>query len=312
MMKAGSRLRHVAAKLVTDQKGNVIAVAALSMVAMLAMSGLVVDGGSLYIARAQMQKAANAAALSGAQELTVSEASAEEVARHVLHSHREEEGVDLLDIRMKDQITVGLTREVPLSFAGIFGIDSAPVSVSATAELGLMGEASGAAPIGIDERTQLVYNEIYTLKVEPGGQQSGFFGILALDGPGASTYSDNLRFGYKGILKLDDIIETQTGNIAGKTREAIEERIRNCPYPDGEMHHRDCPRVLLVPVYQPYNHNSNQLKKVQITGFAYFYVIGMENNNDTYIKGRFIERTGTGFVDPDAADKGAFSIRLTE
>ncbi|WP_274363980.1 pilus assembly protein TadG-related protein [Paenibacillus thermotolerans] len=311
-MKSADWLKHSAWKLVTEQKGNVIAVAALSMVAMLAIGGLVVDGGSLYVARMQMQKAANAAALSGAQELTTDQTSVEAVARHVLHQHKEEEGIDVLDIRMKDSVTVGLTREVPLGFAGIFGIKSTPVSVSATAQLGIMGEAKGAAPIGIDDRTELVYNQIYTLKVEPGGQQSGFFGILALDGPGASTYSDNLRYGYKGLVKLDDIIDTQTGNIAGKTREAIEERIRNCPYPEGEMHHRDCPRVLLVPVYKPYDQNSNQLKKVRITGFAYFYVIGMEKDNDTYIKGKFIERVGTGIVDPGAAGKGAFSIRLTE
>jgi Na+-translocating ferredoxin:NAD+ oxidoreductase RnfG subunit len=295
-----------------DQRGNVLVLASLSMAALLAMAGLVIDGGMLMATRTQLQKTANAAALSAAQELTNTESSVALVAETVLLHHGEQEQMDVLDIKMGERVRVGLTDEMPLGFAGLFGFDTATVSVSAAAELGRMGSARGAAPLGIDESIPLVYNQEYRLKVDNTGVEAGYFGVLALGGPGAATYEDNLRYGYQGTIQLEDILETQTGNIAGKTRSSIAERITNCPYPPLEMHHRDCPRILLVPVYRPYNVQSNQLKEIEVTGFAYFYITKPMDPHDTYITGIFIERAGTGFVDAGAADKGAYAIRLTE
>ncbi|MCI3926853.1 pilus assembly protein TadG-related protein [Paenibacillus sp. TRM 82003] len=295
-----------------DERGNVMALVSLSMVALLAMTGLVLDGGMLMATRAQMQKAANAAALSAAQELTHTENAVRAVAGEVLHAHGEHEHMDLMDISMGDRVQVGLTDEQSLGFAGLFGIEAAPVSVAATAELGAMGAAIGAAPLGIDENIPLVYNQEYKLKVDNTGVEAGYFGVLALGGPGAATYEDNLRFGYQGWIELRDVLETQTGNIAGKTRSSIAERLNDCLYPEGEMFHRDCPRILLVPVYRPYSQDSNQLKSVEVTGFAYFYITAPMNPKDTYITGKFVQRTGTGHVSEHAADKGAYAIRLTE
>lgn len=295
-----------------DERGNVIALVSLSLGALLVFTGLVIDGGMMMATRAHMQKAANAAALSAAQELTANEASVGTVAETVLRSHGEHGHMDRLDISLKDRVHVGLTADVRLGFAGLFGFDTAPVSVAATAELGLMGAGIGAAPLGINENIQLVYGEEYKLKVDETEVEAGYFGVLALGGPGAATYEDNLRFGYQGWIELEDILETQTGNIAGKTRSSIKERIENCPHPEGEMFHRDCSRILLVPVYRPHNFHSNQLKQVEVTGFAYFYITKPMDPHDTHITGKFIERAGTGFVKPEAADKGAFAIRLTE
>jgi len=295
-----------------DERGNVVALVSLSLTALLAFAGLVVDGGMLMATRAQMQKAANAAALSAAQELTNSETAVAAVAETVLHAHGEDGHMDRLQVSMKDRVQVGLSAHVPLGFAGIFGFDTAEVAVAATAELGVMGAAIGAAPLGIDENIRLVYGQEYRLKVDSTGVETGYFGVLALGGTGSQTYEDNLRFGYQDWIEKSDILQTQTGNIAGKTRNAIAERLLDCPYPEGEMFHRDCPRILLVPVYRPYNVQSNQMKEVQVTGFAYFYITKPMSPNDTYITGKFVERAGTGFVKPEAASKGAFAIRLTE
>ncbi len=299
-------------RMLTNERGNVVLLMALSLMLLLAMAGIVIDGGSLYVARAQLQKAANAAALSGAQELTGASNDVERIARETLHFHHEETSLDLLDIQMEDQVSVGLTRTVPLGFSGILGVDDVPVSVAATAELGVIGEAMGAAPLGIDESIPLVYNQEYRLKVDSSGVDTGNFGVLALGGPGAATYEDNLRFGYGDSIGIGDILETQTGNIAGKTRRSVKERITNCPYPPGEMFHRDCPRILLVPVYRPYNQTSNQLKEVEVTGFSYFYITEPMSSHDTSITGKFIKRAGTGFIKAEAVDRGALAIRLTE
>ena len=57
-------------KLFKKENGNALVLVSLAMMALLAMGGLAIDGGMLFMTKAQLQKAANAAVLSGAQELT--------------------------------------------------------------------------------------------------------------------------------------------------------------------------------------------------------------------------------------------------
>jgi len=186
------------------------------------------------------------------------------------------------------------------------------LKVHAAAELAVMGEASGAAPLGIDDRVELDYYKEYKLKVDQTESEYGYFGILALGGPGAATYEDNLRDGYQDPLELGDVIDTQTGNIAGKTRRVVKEKVsHDCNYTPSETLERDCERVLLVPVYTPYKQGGNQLKHVEITGFAYFYITEPMDWKDTSITGMFVKRAGKGVYESGAYDKGAYAIRLT-
>jgi len=305
-------MRKMRLRLLAGEQGNTLVLTALVMVVLLGMTALVVDGGTLYVTKSHLQKTANAAVLSGAQELTVSEANVKSVVNKVLDEHQETGSLTSTDVKLGDKVTVKLEREVPLGFARLLGIPSAQVSVKAAAEIQTMGSAVGAAPLGIDESIPLVFNKEYKLKVDQTEVSNGYFGILALGGPGASTYSDNLRYGYKAELEVGDVIDTQTGNIAGKTRDGVEYRINNCPYPEGEYEHRDCARIILVPVYKPVNYSGGQLKHIEITGFAYFYITKPMDPKDTSITGMFIERAGTGIVKPGAVHKGAYAIRLTE
>jgi hypothetical protein len=114
--------------------------------------------------------------------------------------------------------------------------------------------------------------------------------------------------GFDGEIKIGDIINTQTGNIAGPTKSAVDYLISTC----SDMTDRDCPRILLIPVYVPYNVESNQMKQVKITGFAYFYILEPMNSLDKTIKGIFLKRVGTGFQLEDAENNGAYTIRLVE
>lgn len=296
-----------------NQDGSTLPLVALMLVGLLAMTGLVIDMGTLYVTKSHLQKTANAAVLSGAQELTSSDTAVTQVVQHILDDHNERPSLQSLSIELEHKVAIDLEKDVYLKFAQLLGIDRLPVKVHAAAQLGVMGQAEGAAPLGIDEAIPLEFGRTYKLKVDQTEVEQGNFGILALGGPGANTYEDNLRFGYKEELKIGDVIETQTGNIAGKTRSSIRERIENCPYEVGDIHHRDCSRILLVPVYRPFQHESGkQLKKVEITGFAYFYITEPMSPQDTAITGQFIKRSGRGFVDSGASANGAYTIRLTE
>lgn len=297
---------------ISEQNGNAAVLTGLTMAVLLSFTALVVDGGMLFVTKAHLQKTANAAVLSGVQELTESEEKVKAVVDEVLAYHDEAGSHQATAVVLGQKVTVELRKEVKLGFSRIFGVDTAAAAAKASAEIGFMGSAVGAAPVGIDESIPLEYGKQYKLKVDETEVAAGNFGILALGGGGARTYEDNLKYGYQNELKVGDIIDTQTGNIAGKTQTGIQLRIDDCPYPAGELFHRDCPRILLVPVYRPYNVNGNQIKQVEITGFAFFYVKSPMDMHDKTINGEFLKRADTGFIKPGAVDRGAFAIRLTE
>ncbi|NDI36374.1 pilus assembly protein TadG-related protein [Chengkuizengella sediminis] len=302
------KLKHF----IHEEKGSSLVLVSISLVVLLAFVGLVVDFGKVYVIKTDLQKVANAAALSGAQELTNNEANVMEVVDTILNEHGQQNNLETTEINMEQDVTVFLSENVSLSFSKILGFTNIDVPVRAKAEIKAMGSAIGVAPLGIDESIPLQYDLEYQLKVDQTGVDTGNFGILALGGTGAKTYETNLRNGYDQEIKIGDILDTQTGNIAGKTRSAVNERIDDCQYIPGDEIPRDCSRIILVPVYRPYNQTSNQLKEVEVVGFAYFYLLEPMSHRDTAITGMFIKRTGTGSTSEGVSNKGAYAIRLTD
>ena len=87
-----------------------------------------------------------------------------------------------------------------------------------------MVAVNGAVPWVQEHNFQ--FGEQYTLKVGAGDTDilneevsPGWFGALALEGPGAKLYEDNLTYGFNGELKIGDILDVQTGNISIPLRE---------------------------------------------------------------------------------------------
>jgi hypothetical protein len=298
--------------LIRGERGSAAVLVGMAMLLLLTVVGLVVDGGTMYAQKSHLQKVANAAALSGAQELTAGQGDVEAIVAGILIEHGEQASHIGTEIAMKSSVRVKLRKQVPLGFAKLLGKETVTVEVEAAARIMPMAVAAGAAPLGIDESIPLEFLKPYKLKVDSSGVEAGYFGILALGGPGASTYEMNLKHGYPSEIQIGDIIDTQTGNIAGKTREGVQFRIDSDPYPPGDYSHRDSPRIILIPVYRPYNQTSNQMKQIEVTGFAYFYIMEPMSSKDTSITGMFIERTGTGYEGADAPVKGAYAIKLVE
>ncbi|WP_053365529.1 Tad domain-containing protein [Bacillus sp. FJAT-27245] len=295
-----------------EEKGVAIIYVALAMVALLCITGLAIDGGLLYMTKSKLQKAANAAVLSGAQELTNSQEQVNKVVSRILADHGESGSKESLLIVKDKKVRVGLTKKVKPAFMGLFGFEIVDVRAAATASIAPMGRAKGVAPLGVHEDTPLNYGAVVKLKTDSTGSVSGVFGVLALNGPGAKTYEENLRYGYQQEIKVGEIIPTETGNIAGKTRTVVQELINGCTSAIGDLSDRDCSRIILIPVYKPYQFDTNQLKTIKVTGFAYFYITEPMSSNDTAITGMFIKWPGTGFYEEGSIDRGAYAIRLTE
>ena len=297
-----------------EENGSSIVIVALLMVVMIGVAGLVIDMGILYETKSSLNKTVRTAVLSGAQELVNSDSSVQEVVKKILNADGEEGSLKEIDINRDGsyKLNVVLEKEVPLYFLRLFKLNSMKLSSSSTAELVTMSRAVGAVPLGIDESIPLEYMKEYSLKVDSGDSTYGNFGILALSGTGAMLYEQDLREGNPNEIKAGYIIATQTGNISGKTIDAVNYRISSSPYLEDDITHRDDPRIMLILVYEPYEISSNQLKQVKITGFAYFYIKAPMNLNDSSIKGYFIKRVGNGFGDESLVNKGAYAIRLVE
>lgn len=301
-------------KLLKEENGSAVLLFAFAFIVILGIAGLVIDAGALYDTRSHLKKTANLAALSGVQELTNNSSAVKDVVDKILQANGDKDSLKQIAVKPNNQnrVRVVLEKDVPTTFMKLFKINDVKVTAASAADILPMSRARGAVPLGIDDSIQLEYLKEYSLKVASGDSTSGNFGILALSGTGASLYEQDLLYGYNSELKTGDIISTQTGNVDGKTRNSINSRISSCPYAEDDYSHRDCPRIVLVSVYTPYNVQSNQVKQVKITGFAYFYIKSPMGSNDTSIDGYFIQRAGSGYGDVTISDKGAYAIRLTE
>jgi len=300
-------------KIFKQEEGASLVLVGIAFMGIMMMAGLVLDGGALFMEKRNLQKAANAAVLSSAQELTTDQASVQEIVNEVLQKHGEITSLENTQIQVDNRVDVYLTKNVTLSFGRLFGKDTTEVKVHAAAELTSMGKAAGAAPLGIDDRVELNYYSEYKLKVDQKENEYGYFGVLALGGPGAATYEDNLRNGYEDQIEVGMVLDTETGNVAGKTRSVVSEKLLDsCGYEAASKQiDRDCDRILLVPVYTPHKQSTNQLKSVEVTGFAYFFITEPIDPKDTSITGMFVKRAGKGVYESGAYDRGAYAIRLT-
>lgn len=128
-------IRH----LVEEERGNVLTIVALSLVALLGFAGLAVDAGFWYAGKAETQSAADAAAISAAKALMRKGATEEEVVSAALlaaglngsDAPRTDIAVDTTD----DRVTVDLSRPVPSFFAKLFTKDELVVSSRAVVEV---------------------------------------------------------------------------------------------------------------------------------------------------------------------------------
>ncbi|WP_461205477.1 TadE/TadG family type IV pilus assembly protein [Clostridium sp. DL1XJH146] len=300
--------------LVEEESGSVVVIFSLFLVILMGIAGSVIDVGILYNTKSHLRKTAQAAVLSGAQELPNSNSSVNYVVNQILLAHGEENSIKNLSIDTTTNYKLSLTleKEVPMYFLKLFNMDSQKVQVTSSAELAPMSSGRGAVPLGINKNIPLEYFKEYTLKVDSGDSEYGNFGILALSGPGAKLYEQDLMYGYDGELTIGDIINTETGNIEGKTINAIDFRLNSCNHPIDDYTERDCSRIILVLVYEPYKFSGSQLDQVKITGFAYFYLKEPVDTHDSSIVGYFIKRVGTGYGDKTLQTTGAYTVKLTE
>ncbi|MCP8616132.1 Tad domain-containing protein [Salirhabdus salicampi] len=296
---------------VKDESGQILIIVALLMSAFLALLALVIDGGNLYLERNRLQKAVDASALAGAQDLPTFPNRAREQAEYTAFHNQE---IDNLTIEIPSgntSIYVHANKEVNLIFANAIGFSDPIIEAEATVSLYPLSSAKGAIPLGVEYNTDLAYGTRKSLKV--GESTVGNFGALALTGPGAKDYETDLKYGYEFTIKVGERLDTQTGNIAGPTKKAIDYRLSGCPNETYENFSTDCSRVVLVPVFRPITTSENQVKSVEIIGFATFFLESVTSTSDgAEVFGRFIRTTHIGELNENQTDYGTYGYKLTQ
>lgn len=278
-------------RILADEKGSAAIFLALFLTALIGTAALVTDVGLLYVTRMRLVNMADAAALAGAQEMPEDAAKARTVALEYLASNGIEESdtVEILTSSSNRTIQVKIKRKVHLLFAKVLGVHHSVVEASAKAKVGAPKGLTGVAPLGISNQT-LQFGKLYSLKVgSPPTLAAGFFGALTLGKPGASSYEHNLKYGYQGTLSVGDVVDTESGNMSGPTSNAISYRVDQDPTSTIYDFSRDSTRIILVPVYEPYQVENDVVYQVKIIGFASFLLDSSPGNGkDNWVNGYFI------------------------
>lgn len=153
---------------IEHQRGQILVLFALALVAIVAMVGLVLDGGGAFAQRRLEQNAADVAALAAANDLIVNAGNAtwEATARSIASQNGFENGVNGTVVsvtcvncpgtgpnqRWDDavdgvQVTVDITAPHANNFAGVVGMPTWAVSTTATAKTGWQNTAYGPGPL---------------------------------------------------------------------------------------------------------------------------------------------------------------------
>ncbi|GGG00551.1 TadE/TadG family type IV pilus assembly protein [Paenibacillus abyssi] len=132
-------------RLLSQQRGSALVLAAFVMLGLLVVAALILDGGAVYVSKIRLQIAANAAVLSGAQELTNQPTAVYAVVQKVVKDHDGTASLKDTTVIMEHRVSVHLKKQVPLTFSRLLGIQAAPVDVTAAAEI--QTDRAGDKPI---------------------------------------------------------------------------------------------------------------------------------------------------------------------
>ena len=319
------------------------------------MTAVAVDLGSYMADRRDLQNAADAIALAASQELP--DVSGAQTAANTWAANN---AIDLslmavtftaqsLPDEPNPKVIIDLQRDHGFAFARLMGIESASVTASATAIRTSPGGSPGLMPWGVQAAVKdlAAPGDEVVLKYDASGGQNGNFGALRIDGNGASTYEDSVKYGSQeglctvGATDCPDTDQVQTepepGNMTGPTRQAVDYRITNTESgcdtwdevvataadgthgltsacnPFGPGGNSASLRIVIVPIVET---QCNDPCSVTVVEFALLFLEGYGSGgctgNNCEIRGRFINsNTNYGaFMGTFDADTFAHFVRL--
>lgn len=313
------------------ERGAVLIWVALFLLVILGFVSLGIDTAKVAAARTQLQNAADAAALAGAsivdpetgyldQAAGLAAAMATGAANNAFVDGMEPVTVQASDVSFPSDSTcrvivrreAGFGGQVVMHIAQVLGINGLSMTADATAmSMPVTQVNCGLAPLFMSpppgEEFQVGCATSYTIKLGGGAGSEGNYGALQLpsctNGPcagmnpsGAATYRCLLENGYCCPVAIGDVLETQTGNVSGPTRQGMTQRFNS----DSDRRTNICysdytgngARVIFVPITTD---PSQGHTTVTVLKFAAFFLKDIPGNGpDAEINGEFLYETVPG------------------
>ncbi len=250
-----------------NQQGSsaIILVVCFSVMAMFLVIGA--DVGVITYEKAKLSNALDASALAGAQSLP----GKPDESRILVSDYLSANGLD------PDKSSVTITednhslkvdgyKDLKTFFGPLIGRDTVTITESVTVIVGPINEVrSGIRPLVIEQRA-LEYGDLVDLKLNAKTNYKGNFGAVSLGGTGASNYEQNLLYGFKGTIKIGDIIYTEAGN-----KVSVINPLRNhlsTDFHTFENYKRESERLWVIPVVDELQVEGKS--PVTVVGFAEF------------------------------------------
>lgn len=312
------------------QRGQVLVIFVISVVASIGMLGLVLDGGSAYAQRRDEQNVSDLASVAGATtylntaggaatKAAAADAAARSIASDNGYTNDPSSGqtIDVIvaSTSFAASVQVDITKPHRNNFAAIMGMATWPVSVTATAvSSGNPNSAMGAMPLLFnaeafpgaicDLDAGGCVPEVYQLPgtgnedVPQDATQFNWTIFCSASGNACNGNSDGVRELIEGFGEVDPVdIGDDIGplNAGSHTTlfSALEEHVG---------------RVFPVPIVDDQGN---------MVGFAYFKLLSVEGSSEKVIRGYFISPINAEqlVVNPDAPaatlNTGVYSIKLT-
>lgn len=212
-------------KLKSEEHGQALVFFVGIFAILLAVMAFVVDVGSVYVEKAKLQNAVDAAALAGAFDLPKG-ADAMASADAYFNSNGYTDIIPII-VPDADSVTVTASKRVDYSFAHVVGLNSANVTASATATISAADGVTGVIPVGIVQQKFNIGQE-YILKEGGGDGSNGNFGGLdfgtltsfknsTFKGGGASLFQNLITKGYDQPIFVGEKVYTEPGAMSGKS-----------------------------------------------------------------------------------------------
>jgi len=256
-----------------SEQGQIIVIFALALVAIIAMVGLVLDGGSAFAQRRDQQSASDLAALAGANDywLWSDTAQATARARTIAATNGYQDGA---------LVTVDIGAPHRNTFSSILGMANWNVATTAQAQAGIADTANGAAPIlfSVD-----VFGTTGQPKAAYGNPAAPFeFGIINGDVPAGANDIAWTDYGAVDNVNSDDVRDIINGstviNVTLSSGDDIGQKnngYHNTLFGDVNDHLQN--KIVPVPVVD--DHGIFQ-------GWASFHIVSANQGNKT-VKGYF-------------------------
>jgi hypothetical protein len=309
-------------------RGQTLVIFALIIPVLVGAISLGTDVSVFYFNWMQLQKAADAAAIGGANYLPDNPSAAKTTATQLALSNgiKQAEIVSTSVGANNLTISIKLQRNVPYYFARVLGMTTGIVTTSATAspqfapstlnatmpaQLPAGGDNGGAngdtcaaiggcqlIPIGLDSNT--TYTDGMQLNLQQGQVGPGNWDLLALGATGGANLRSNIANGFNSMITVGDWVTTEPGKKVGPVDQGFQDRLDNAASVDAAgtylSHTLNDPRVMILPVVDWQHQNGRS--SVQVKAFASVWL-------DSYNKGQvtvhFISQViANSFGDPTA------------